>query len=303
MQLSKFWLSLCVGWMAAAPIGCSDPENAPEPPTSGACERDAGPGVAGSCARDGGSLVTCDKGVSDGELQNRASGPSVFGKVIATEPNEFLIGVGRNCGVAGVSVCLHETQTCTESDAAGQFVLSGLPESGDLAIRFEKPDFVRVVRLIAISGAPTNLFETRLVSTQLGEALYQDVGETVDPTKGSIIAHGLEAGEGIGSIALPGGVSISLTPQVRRPVYSAGAPAPAMPASDDMDASLPATRFGGWALFPNVPPGDYVMRFERAGIACNQPIPGFGFGADAQGNIRLRVLAGASTANVAAFCP
>jgi hypothetical protein len=227
----------------------------------------------------------------------------VFGKVIATEPNEFLIGVGRNCGAAGVSVCLHETQTCTESDAAGQFVLSGLPESGELAIRFEKPGFVPGLRLITISGAPANLFETRIVTSEFGTALYADVGETVDPSKGSIVAHGLEAGEGIGSIALPGDVSITLAPGVRRAVYSAGAPAPAMPASDDMDALLPATRFGGWALFTNVPPGDYVMRFDRAGIACNQPIPGFGFGADAQGNIRLRVLAGASTANVAAFCP
>ncbi|HEY6558500.1 MAG TPA: hypothetical protein VI072_14560, partial [Polyangiaceae bacterium] len=85
--------------------------------------------------------------------------------------------------------------------------------------------------------------------------------------------------------------------------YSAGASAPAMPASDDLDVSLPATRFGGWALFTNVPPGDYVMRFERAGTVCNQPIPGFGFGADAQGDIRLSVFAGATTANVAAFCP
>ncbi|HEY6555740.1 MAG TPA: hypothetical protein VI072_00645, partial [Polyangiaceae bacterium] len=266
MQVSKFWRSLCVGWMAVASFGCSEPEHTAERPQLGGCEGDAGPGAAGACARDGGSLgVPCDKGVSDGELQNRASGASVFGKVIVTEPNEFLIGVGRNCGAPGVSVCLHETQTCTVSDAAGQFVLSGLPESGELAIRFEKPGFVPVVRLVTISGAPANLFETRIVTTEFGTALYADVGETIDSSKGSIIAHGLQAGEGIGSIVLPGDVSITLTPGVRRPVYSAGASAPAMPASDDLDVSLPATRFGGWALFTNVPPGDYVMRFERAG--------------------------------------
>jgi hypothetical protein len=32
-------------------------------------------------------------------------------------------------------------------------------------------------------------------------------------------------------------------------------------------------------------------------------LPGYGYGADADGNIRLKVVAGYSTGSIAAFCP
>ena len=76
--------------------------------------------------------------IPEGELQNRASGPSVFGLVTGGDPGWFDAQGGTECGLAGVRICQLGTDTCTDSDAAGQFVLGGLPEGQDIEIAFEK---------------------------------------------------------------------------------------------------------------------------------------------------------------------
>ena len=51
-----------------------------------------------------------------------------------------------------------------------------------------------------------------------------------------------------------------------------------------------------------VDPGDYSVHFELNGKACSTALPGFGYGVDAEGNVRVKVVAGYSTGSISAFC-
>jgi hypothetical protein len=240
--------------------------------------------------------------VSEGELQNRASGSSVFGQTVGGDPGWFDALGGTACGLPGVRICQRGTETCTESDASGQFVLGGLPEGKEIEITFVRPGSTKVLRLVHVGTAPINLRMTRLVDYDGGRELFAKVGVVLDPTKGLLLAVPIAAGPGIGGIVMPESVAVTMKPSGPAPLYSAGSATPDGLSSDELDPSLGATRFGGWAIFPNVEPGDYAIRFERNGQVCNTALPGFGYGVDAEGHIRVKVLADHSTAGIAAFC-
>jgi hypothetical protein len=200
-------------------------------------------------------------------------------------------------------VCQLGTEQCTETDGAGQFVLGGLPEGRDIEVAFEKEGSIPVLRPLHTGATPVNLRQIRLITSTGVKGLFAKAGTAVDPAKGFVVGIPIAPGEGIGSIVLPEGVVVTLTPSGPAPLYSRGAESPGVPSADELDPALSATRFGGWALFGNVDPGDYALRFERDGQHCSQELPGYGYGADADGNIRLKVVAGYSTGSIAAFCP
>jgi hypothetical protein len=283
-------------------VSCGDDRAAtPTPPgaDSGAPEPDGSATDGGPPARP-----PCQNPpIPEGELQNRASGPSVFGIVVGGDPGLFDAFGGTECGLAGVRICQLGTNTCTDSDPAGQFVLNGLPAGQDLEISFEKPSMTKPLRLVHTGNTPINLEQTRLLTFDPTLELFARAGIVLDNTnKGNLVAVPIAAGEGIGGIVVPEGVVITLKPSGPAALYTLGIESSDGLSKDDLDPSLQATRFGGWGIFANVDPGDYAVRFERNGQACSTALPGFGYGADAEGNIRVKILAGHSTASIAAFC-
>ena len=241
--------------------------------------------------------------IPPGELQNKASGPSVFGIVVGGDPGFYDAFGGTECGLAGVRICQMGTSTCTDSDAAGQFVLGGLPSDRDIEITFEKPDHVKMLRPLHIGNVPLNLDQVRLVTYDPAVETITKTGTAFDPNKGVVLAVPIAAGDGIGGFVLPADVVITLAPAGPAPLYSIGGESADSLLPDELDPTLAATRFGGWAIIPNVDPGDYAVRFERNGKVCNQALPGFGYGADAEGAIRIKVVGGWDTGSIAAFCP
>jgi hypothetical protein len=142
-----------------------------------------------------------------------------------------------------------------------------------------------------------------LLTDEISLEQFVKAGVTIDENKGMLVGTPLAVGEGIGAVVLPQNVVMTLVPAAQPPLYTIGSQAPGGPFSDEFDPNLQATRFGGWGIFVNIEPGDYAVRFERGGQRCSQTLPGYGYGADRDGNMRVKVVAGYTTVNVAAFCP
>jgi hypothetical protein len=226
----------------------------------------------------------------------------VFGRVVSSDWGWYDSTGVSVCGVEGVRICLLETETCTESDEAGQFVLGELPSDSDVELSVEKAGFHSALRLAHVQEAPINLSRTRLLRARDQRTLLESLDLSVDPDRGGLTAVALEPGEAIGTIAFPEGVKVTLLPGDIEPHYSRGMLEPGGLSSDELDPELDATRAGGWALFPALPPGDYAVRFERDGELCSFVLPGFGFGVDDEGHVRVRVREGFNTAPIAALC-
>jgi len=293
-------LIFLVGLGGTSLVGCGDDGTAnpgvPQVDSGGAAGTDAGQDGAPA-----GRPPCPNPPVSDGELQNRASGPSGFGITLGGDPGWFDTLGGTECGLAGVRICQKGTDTCTESDQAGQFVLAGLPEDQDLEVTFEKPGSLKVLRFVHTGATPIPLRQTRLMTHEPALQLFARVGVVIDPNRGHLVGIPIAPGEGIGGFVLPDGVTMTLKPSGPRPLYNLGSESPNGLSSDELDPALESTRYGGWGSFVNVEPGDYAVRFERNGAGCTQALPGYGYGADSDGNIRVKVVAGYS-GSLAAFC-
>ena len=308
-------LVLGIGLGGTGPIGCGDDE-APRPiAPSGPGGTGGAPAADGSMSGTGGSMPDADAQarpacpnprIPEGQLQNRASGPSVFGIVVGGDTGLYDVFGSSECGLAGIRICQLGTDTCTESDVAGQFVLGGLPQGQDIEIAFENPDsseLYKVLRLVHPGSSPINLGQTRILTREYALALLARAGTTLDLTsRGSLVAAPIAAGDGIGGLDVPESVVVTLKPTGPTALYSLGSESPGGLSRDDLDPSAHATRAGGYSIFANVEPGDYAVRFERSGQPCSSAIPGYGYGTDAEGNVRVKVLAGYSTTSIVVFC-
>jgi hypothetical protein len=242
----------------------------------------------------------CVPPVPLGDLEHGVSGAAVVGQVVGGDLGIYDVFGNTECGIPSVHICLRGSDTCTESDAAGQFVLAGLAENANTAVTFEKAGFQAALRLAELRASVLDLAKTRLIT--LSSLARAEPRMNTEAGKGNIVASALAAGEGIGGIVVQGGVTIKLMPEVEAPQYSQGQVAPGGVSSDTLDPSLSATQPGGWAVFWNVPPGSYTARFERGVDSCAMSLPGYGYGVDDDGKVKFEVVAG-FTVNVLAFCP
>jgi hypothetical protein len=277
---------------------CANDDAAPAPD---AARPSSEPDAALPDEEDAAAAPSCPEPIPAGELQGQASGPSVFGRVVSRDLGSFDPMAADACGLQGVRICMFEAETCTESDEAGQFVLADLPSETDVEITFEKAGFFPVLRLAHVQGAPINLTTVRILTEGDRRTLLESVDVGIDPEQGGMVAIALEPGEAIGTVAIPHGVEITLLPGDIAPYYSRGALLGELP-SDELDPEIESTRAGGWAMFPGLDPGDYTVRFERDGVVCGVSLPGFGFGVDSEGHVRVRIRKGFNTASIAALC-
>ena len=294
-----------VGLVGGCLPGCGGDGAAQPPPpgagSGGAAGSDSGPSDGGG-PPDGGPTACPNPPIPEGDLQNRASGPSVFGITLGGDARWFDLFGGTECGLAGARICQLNTDTCTESDQAGQFVLGGLPENQDIELVFERPGAQKVLRPVHIGSVPINLEQVRLIDEKGQKDVLAKAGTVVDPAKGTLVASALAPGDAVGSFTAPEGAAITLKPSGPTPLYTVGSDPTTGLSSGEFDPVLTATRSGGWAYFANVEPGDYAVRVERNGQVCSVAVPGFGYGADAEGNVRVKVMAGYNTGIIVAFC-
>jgi hypothetical protein len=283
-------------WRLASRLGALVPGVALLPGCGG---EDAGP--TGPAPGQPEPPRSCQARIPEGELQNQASGSSIFGSVVGGEPGLFDPFGDTECGIAGARVCLLGTDLCTETDAAGQYVLGGLPADQEVDISMEKAGSLAILRPLRTGTVPINLRQTRLITSTGAERLRRAVGVDLEDTKGAMVAIALAAGEGIGSVIMPDNVVMTLVPNGPPALYTRGAVEPDGRSLDDLDRELEATRFGGWGLFFNIEPGEHAVRFERGGRPCAQALPGYGYGLDASGNVRTKIVAGYQSV-ISAFC-
>lgn len=275
-----------------------------------ASEREAGAARDAALQSDAATVPSssrrpkCDSAqpIPPGDLQKRASGSSVFGRVVGGDAGFYDPYGMTDCGVGGATICLADSSTCTQSDEAGQFVLLGLPESAAVEITLEKPGFDSALRLVELATTPINLFETRLLTSSTAETAIEAAGVEVDRKLGTVVAVATTPGEAIGAIDLPSHAAMTLIPGAIAPLYSLGTTEPEGLSSDTLDPSLTETKEGGWALFPNVPAGDYTVHIEHKGTACIAFVSGYSLGTDTHGDRVVKVRAGFTT-TTAAYCP
>lgn len=303
-----WWVAVLTA--ASLVYACAKDSSGVREPAASAPEQDASlrepaASSAGDAAlgeEDAATAPTCAEPIPVGELQDKASGPSVFGQVVSGEYGWYDTFGNRTCGLEGARVCLFETETCTESDEAGQYVLEGLPEGEEVEISVEKAGYFSVLRLVNLLSVPVNLSRTRILRAEDRRAMLESLGLDADTERGGLAAVSITPGEAIGVVDVLAGVQITLSPGAIGPVYSLGVLEPGGLASDELDPDLAATREGGWAIFPDLEAGDYTAHFEAEDGVCSY-VPGFGLGADEAGDIRVRVRDGFNTGPIAAFCP
>jgi hypothetical protein len=240
--------------------------------------------------------------LAQAELQGRATGSSVYGRVISGEGGSFDPNGMRECGLAGVKICVMESGDCIESDRAGQFVMNGLPQGIAAQVTFEAPSFRSALRLVQLAATPVDLFETRMLTQTSANRLLEHAGAEADPKLAAMVAVALAASEAIGGVTIAGDVAIALEPGGVAPLYSIGELEGSGLSSDELDPTLTATRPGGWGLFVGQQAGEYSVHFERGGVQCAPFVAGYGHGIDEQGNVKAVLRAGFTT-TVGAFCP
>jgi hypothetical protein len=229
-------------------------------------------------------------------------GASIYGRVIDVQPSS----PDQPCaGLAGVEVCRFPGDPCTHTDADGFYALDGLPE-GEQEITFVKEGYRSVLRPIYRDAGALRMLGPTMLTHEHGDARIAMVGQSPDPNRGHVVGYlsVLDRDGPLGGFGFPGGVTMDLSPASGSgPYYFHGTDQPerwALP-----DPTLTETTEGsGRALWINVEPGDYAVRFRSTGLDgynC-MPFPHGGFGFDESGRVRLRVRAGFATDYVGLLC-
>ena len=114
------------------------------------------------------------------------------------------------------------TDTCTDSDQAGQFVLGGLPEGQDIELAFEKPGSTKFCGSSTPEPRRSSCGRLAWSRTRAHANCLARAGIVIDSNKGNLVGVPLAPGEGIGGVVLPEDVVITLKPSGPAPLYSLG---------------------------------------------------------------------------------
>lgn len=185
----------------------------------------------------------------------------------------------------GVQICLLESPVpCATSVADGSYSLSGVPAYRDVFLSYQAGGYYPQLLAYHTAGRD-DAWVFNLASRAAVEAQARLLGLAVEPEAGQIAFAALQPD----SLDGRSGIAVALSPPVSPPVYHNELLLP--------DQRLVATSTAGTGLIPNVPPGDYALRFSEG---CT---PRFGFPPEAGSDaLAVLVVRGTSTF-VAAECP
>lgn len=170
------------------------------------------------------------------------SGGFAYGNVITL--------VGAN-PIAGVEICMHETDTCTESMDDGSFELEGLPEDEDVILALDHIDYFIALGMWNTSRKDDQWNYTLPTEEEIGLQVGITGGE-VERGKGQVFfAARTEKGQekpGVPGLTLSGDAALGDA------VYANDVGLP--------DTNVTETTSAGNAIFVNVEPGVYEFTID-----------------------------------------
>jgi len=201
-------------------------------------------------------------------------------------------------GLAGVKVCVdgHAEFGCKTTGADGSFEFTGLPETTDFVFTFEKSGYYSELK--AIETASTDMTSTAMIFMFPSNATLPD-GVTLDPALGTVAFFA------IGPV--PGSTdqnAFQTEPGVAPTISPVKGKGPFFYDSKGKYQKTATTSLDGYGFYENVPPGDYTITFDKAGLSCapiSFPFGGWGYPSPPNG-VKFPVRAGFLTDEVGVFC-
>ena len=205
-----------------------------------------------------GMLATPVHDAGTASLPSAPSAAAPSGQGQADEPGLMLLAAtwGPNAQrFSGIEFCMRDAaRQCVVTDQSGQALLPGLPELAPVALSVTGPGYVGLLKhLVAPShdiAVPRDPF-TPLITTELWTQWAAQSGVTLEPNKGHIVAYVLRGAGG----------SVELRP-------SAGVRAHFFSSIQEVDPALDHFGEPGYAVFFNVPVGEYDAVFSKPGSRC-----------------------------------
>ncbi|MBN1653385.1 MAG: carboxypeptidase regulatory-like domain-containing protein [Deltaproteobacteria bacterium] len=175
------------------------------------------------------------------------------------QPGIEIIGtiLGLTAPVEGVKVCLFEDgeeveDSCTETNADGQFALLGLPEEPVFVLSMSKEGYQSNLELAFANQLTTSLMFTEDEIRDVADAI--DISYPEEDT-GLIVFSAL----GVNPVS---GFTAELTPDSGDGPYYANT-------NNDIDDSLEEASAIGWGAFYNVPAGTYALDLNHDSLVCS----------------------------------
>jgi hypothetical protein len=218
---------------------------------------------------------------------------------------------GAPCaGIAGVRVCLYNSDFCATSDADGFYALEGVPQ-GETEITFVKDGFFPTLRQVVSSGSGRmRLYGPTMFPATTYDTDHSNLGLERDPARGGLEAHPVSGGGSpapdgtplAATVTFAAGLQMRLSPESGDgPIYYSGSDDPRRRFALDPELTVTDGMTGGrWF---NVEPGDYTLEFLDNGepAPCSS-MPHAGFGLDEQGRLKVRIRAGLHNNFVGGVC-
>ncbi len=181
----------------------------------------------------------------------------------------FDFSVGISGGIAGAHVFVLEDPTLgATTDAAGHFLIPGVPVGSDASLVMEHPDYILVqTATFEVPAAGLSRVTFQAVTPDVRDALAGVLSLTIDPAACQMVTTVTRIGRSVYDPGAHGeaGVTVTLDPPLPAtsgPVYFNSSVIP--------QRSLTETSDDGGVLFANVPPGDYTWTATKAGATFAQ---------------------------------
>jgi hypothetical protein len=179
------------------------------------------------------------------------------------EVREFGSPTSEMTPSSGVRVCQDELQLCTETSVAGRWRLEGLSPAREILLSFEKPGYRTTLQPIVTPQFSSEIGAVLLSSNDAANQLLMSEART---------ALGPEDAAGLGAIAftaqrpldtyLDQSIRVRLLPeQGIRPIY-------ALNPDWTYASEIPEDSAAAWAIFVDVPPGDYELEYTMDDGEC-----------------------------------
>ena len=177
----------------------------------------------------------------------------------------FAFNEGVDARVASAHVfVLEDPRFEATTDAAGHFVIGGLPVGSDVTLVLEHADYIPIqTATIELPAAGLERVTFQAVTPDVRDALAALLSLTIDPTACQMVTTVTRVGRSLYDPGAHGEANATVTidpplPAESGPLYFTSMVLPSR--------ALTETTDDGGVLFVNVPPGDYTWTAQATGV-------------------------------------